>query len=474
MGFAPTTSVHLGKAHSGKRQNIQYLLALEPKGRGETPVSGYPRAEPLAAKPATESPAVTERLMEEVCDGENLRSAWKRVQRNQGSPGVDGMTIDDAKIYLREQWPSIRSRLLDGTYQPQPVKRVEIPKPDGGVRKLGVPCVVDRLIQQAMLQVLQGRWDPTFSEHSYGFRPGRSAHQAVAQAQHYVAEGYDVVIDLDLEKFFDRVNHDCLMARVAARISDKRVLKLTRAFLTAGVMEDGLVLPVDEGTPQGGPLSPLLSNIMLDDLDKELARRGHRFCRYADDCNIYVRSIRAGERVMASVCRFLTQKLRLKVNETKSAVAQPEERKFLGFSISNDGSERRIAPKALDKFKERVREMTSRIRGLSLSQIIEELTSYLIGWRGYFGFCQTPRVLTNLEAWIRRRLRSYLWRQWGNGHNRFKELRRRGVSQFRAAVAAGSPTGFWRMSGHPAVQAALRNQHFDSLGLPQLYVPAAA
>jgi RNA-directed DNA polymerase len=214
-----------------------------------------------------------------------------------------------------------------------------------------------------MLQVLQERWDPTFSEHSYGFRPGRSAHQAVAQAQHYVAEGYNVVVDLDLEKFFDRVNHDCLMARVAARISDKRVLKLIRAFLTAGVMEDGLVLPVDEGTPQGGPLSPLLSNIMLDDLDKELARRGHRFCRYADDCNIYVRSIRAGERVMASVSRFLTQKLRLKVNETKSAVAQPEERKFLGFSISNDGSERRIAPKALDKFKERVREMTSRIRG---------------------------------------------------------------------------------------------------------------
>jgi len=459
---------------SGKRQIIQYPLASDSQERGEAPVGGYPRAEPLVAKPAPESPATMEHLMEEVCDRENLQSAWKRVRRNQGSPGVDGMTIDDATGYLREHWPSIRSQLLDGTYQPKPVKRVEIPKPDGGVRKLGVPCVVDRLIQQAVLQVLQERWDPTFSEHSYGFRPGRSAHQAVAQAQRYVAEGYNFVVDLDLERFFDRVNHDCLMARVAARISDKRVLKLIRAFLNAGVMEDGLVLPVDEGTPQGGPLSPLLSNIMLDDLDKELTRRGHRFCRYADDCNIYVRSIRAGERVMASVSRFLTQKLRLKVNETKSAVAQPEERKFLGFSISNDGSERRIAPKALDKFKERVREMTSRIRGLSLSQIIEELTSYLIGWRGYFGFCQTPRVLTNLEAWIRRRLRSYLWRQWGNGHNRFKELRRRGVSQFRAAVAAGSPTGFWRMSGHPAVQAALRNQHFDSLGLPRLYVPAAA
>ena len=317
-------------------------------------------------------------------------------------------------------------------------------------------------------------WDPTFSEHSYGFRPGRSAHQAVAQAQRYVAEGYSVVVDLDLEKFFDRVNHDSLMARVAARVPDKRVLKLIRAFLKSGVMEGGLVSPVDEGTPQGGPLSPLLSNLVLDDLDKELARRGHRFCRYADDCNIYVRSRRAGERVMASVSRFLTQKLRLKVNEAKSAVARPEERKFLGFSISDDGSERRIAPQALDKFKTQVREMTRRTRGISLQQLIEDLTPYLIGWRGYFGFCQTPRVLTNLEAWIRRRLRLYLWRQWQNGHNRFNELRRRGVPKFNAAVAAGSPTGFGRMSGHPAVQQALPNRYFDSLGLPRLHVSVHA
>src|SRR3954465_4268693 len=418
------------------------------------------------AKSVPESLALAKRLMEEVCCRENLQRAWKRVQRNKGGPGMDGMTIDDAKAYLREHWPNIRSQLLDGTNQRGTVKWVEIPKPDGGIRKLGVPCVVDRLIQQAVLQVLQERWDPTFSEHSYGFRPGRSAHQAVAQAQRYVAEGYNVVVDLDLEKFFDRVNHDCLMG--------PRVLRLIRAFLTAGVMEDGLVLPVDEGTPQGGPLSPLLSNLVLDDLDRELTRRGHRFCRYADDCNIYVRSRRAGERVLASVSRFLTTKLRLKVNETKSAVARPDERKFLGFSISNDGGERRIAPKALDAFKTRIRERTRRTRGLSLVQVIEELSPYLIGWRGYFGFCQTPRVLTNLEAWTRRRLRSYLWRQWGNGHNRFKELRRRGVSQFRAAVAAGSPTGYWRMSGHPAVQAALRNHYFDSLGLPRLYVPASA
>ena len=253
-----------------------------------------------------------------------------------------------------------------------------------------MPCVVDRLIQQAMLQVLQERWDPTFSEHSYGFRPGRSAHQAVAQAQRYIAEGYNVVVDLDLEKFFDRVNHDGLMARAAARVSDKRVLKLIRAFLNAGVMEDGLVRPVDEGTPQGGPLSPILSNLVLDDLDKELARRGHRFCRYADDCNIYVRSRRAGERVMASVSRFLTNELRLKVNEAKSAVAQPEERKFLGFSISNDGSERRIAPKALDKFKTRIRDMTRRTRGISLQQLIKELKPYLVGWRGYFRLLPDP------------------------------------------------------------------------------------
>jgi len=406
--------------------------------------------------------------MEEVCDRHNLEVAWKRVRGNKGSPGVDGLTIDETLEYLRKHWAIIREQLLNGTYTPQPVKHVEILKPDGGIRKLGVPCVVDRVIQQALLQVLQKQWDPTFSEHSYGFRPGRSAHQAVAQAQRYIAEGYNYVVDIDLEKFFDRVNHDMLMARVAARVSDKRVLKLIRAFLNAGVMENGLVRPIDEGTPQGGPLSPLLSNLVLDELDRELSRRGHRFCRYADDCNIYVRSHRAGERVMASISRFLITKLRLKVNESKSAVARPEERKFLGFSISNDGSERRIAPKALERFKTRVRELTRRTRGASLPEVTENLTPYLLGWRGYFGFCETPRVLSNLDAWIRRRLRMYLWRQWKNGRNRFNELRHRGVSKFHAAVAAGSPTGFWRMSGHPAVQQALRNRYFDSIGLPRL------
>ena len=328
---------------TGLRQNIQQKLAWELSERGETPIAGDPGVEPVVAVAEPESPATTTHLMEEVCERENLVRAWQRVRENKGAPGVDGMTIDDAKSYLREHWPNIRSQLLAGTYRPQPVRRVEIPKPDGGIRKLGVPCVVDRLIQQALLQVLQKRWDPTFSEHSYGFRPGRSAHQAVTQAQRYVAEGYSVVVDLDLERFFDRVNHDSLMARVAARVADKRVLKLIRAYLSAGVMEDGLVRPVDEGTPQGGPLSPLLSNLVLDDLDKELIRRGLRFCRYADDCNIYVRSHRAGERVMASVSRFLTDRLKLKVNEAKSAVAQPEERKFLGFSVLQRHIERRAA-----------------------------------------------------------------------------------------------------------------------------------
>src|ERR1700747_1209657 len=460
---------------SDTRQNVQLTLDFRSAPTGEARKAATEAVESLQAAHAIESPASTNRLMEEVCERENLREALRRVKANKGGPGVDGMTVDEIADYLKQHWPAIREQLLSGTYEPKPVRRVEIPKPDGaGVRKLGIPTVLDRFIQQAVMQVLQKRWDPTFSEHSYGFRPGRSAHQAVAQAQRYVAQGYSVLVDLDLEKFFDRVNHDALMARVAARVSDKRVLKLIRAFLKSGVMEDGLVSPVDEGTPQGGPLSPLLSNLVLDDLDKELTRRGLRFCRYADDANIYVRSRRAGERVMASVSRFLTNKLRLKVNEAKSAVARPEERKFLGFSIANDGSERRIAPKALDKFKKRIREITCRTRGISLQQMIADLTPYLIGWRGYFGFCQTPRVLTNLEAWIRRRLRLYLWRQWQNGHNRFNELRQRGVPKFSAAVAAGSPTRFWRMSGHPAVQQALRNHSFESLGLPRLYVSVQA
>jgi len=454
-----------------KNQSMQLHLAFTVESRGEAPDVICEGTELLVAKRSSESPADEARLMEAVCNRSNLEIAWKRVRANKGGPGVDGMTIDAAVGYLREHWPTIREQLLQGTYIPKPVKRVEIPKPCGGVRRLGVPCVVDRLIQQALLQVLQPRWDPTFSEHSYGFRPGRSAHQAVAQAQWYIAQGYGYVVDLDLERFFDRVNHDRLMSRIAERISDKRVLKLIRAFLNAGVMADGLVRAVEKGTPQGGPLSPLLSNLVLDEFDQELSRRGHRFCRYADDCNIYVRS---RQRVMASVSRYLSSKLRLKVNESKSAVARPAERAFLGFSFSNDGSERRISLQALARFKRRVRVLTKRTRGVSLSQLIEPLAQYLIGWRGYFGFCQTPRVLSHLDAWIRRRLRMFLWRQWRHGRNRFAQLRRRGVPKFNAAVAAGSPTGFWRMSGHPAVQHALRNRYFDSIGLPRVATASSA
>ena len=334
---------------------------------------------------------------------------------------------------------------------------------------MGIPTVLDRLIQQAVLEVLQKRWDPTFSKHSYGFRPRRSAHQAVAQAQAYIAEGYQWVVDIDLEKLFDRVNHDLLMARVAKRVADKRLLQLIRAFLTAGVMEDGLVSPADEGTPQGGPLSPLLSNLVLDDLDRELERRGHRFCRYADDCTIYVRSRRAGERVMASVCKFLTKKLRLKVNESKSAVARPDERKFLGFRLTTGAEpERLISPEALQRFQARVRELTSRTRGISIERMIGSLKPYLLGWLSYFGFSQDPLVLPNLDARIRRRLCMVIWRQWGKGPTRYVNLRRLGVPHMRTAVAAGSPTGLWAMSRHAVVQQALPNAYFDSLGLPRL------
>ena len=316
------------------RQNIQSNLDFSSSPTGEAQRAGREGSESLRTTSVPESPARTDRMMEEIVERENLKEALRRVKANKGAPGVDGMTVDQLGDYLKQHWPAIREQLLSGTYRPKPVKRVEIPKPDGGVRKLGIPTVLDRFIQQAVMQVLQQRWDPEFSDHSYGFRPGRSAHQAVAQAQQYIAEGCSWCVDLDLEKFFDRVNHDRLMAQIAKRVDDKRLLKLIRAFLNAGVMENGLLSPSVEGTPQGGPLSPLLSNIVLDELDRELERRGHRYVRYADDCNIYVRSERAGQRVMKSITRFITQRLKLKVNETKSAVARPQERKFLGFSFT--------------------------------------------------------------------------------------------------------------------------------------------
>jgi RNA-directed DNA polymerase len=459
------------RLNDDKRQKnqLQQLLAFPEAGRSEAPESLRQGTESLVAKHKSESPASSEQLMEEICQAENCKQALARVKANKGSPGIDGMTVEKLADYLKQHWSEIREQLLSGTYKPQPVKRVEIPKPDGGIRKLGIPTVLDRWIQQMVLQVLQGSWDPTFSEHSFGFRPGRSAHQAVAQAQKYIAEGYGWVVDLDLEKFFDRVNHDRLMARLAQRIGDKRVLKLIRRFLQAGVMENGLVSPVDEGTPQGGPLSPWLSNVVLDELDRELERRGHRFVRYADDSNIYVRSQRAGERVLESITRFLTTKLKLKVNQAKSAVAQPKERKFLGFSFTGGkDARRRIAPKAILRFKERIRELTCRTRGISMEQRVKELSAYLRGWRGYFGFCQTPSVLDGLDQWLRRRLRSALWKQWKRGRTRFAELRKRGIGRDLAAQTAGSPHGPWRIAHSPAVSFALPNAYFDSLGLPRL------
>jgi RNA-directed DNA polymerase len=380
------------------------------------------------------------------------------------------MTVEQLPGYLKEHWPAIREQLLSGTYKPQPVRRVEIPKPDGGVRQLGIPTVLDRMVQQAVMQVLQSRWDAEFSEHSHGFRPGRSAHQAVAEAQKYIAEGRRWVVDLDLEKFFDRVNHDKLMAVVAHRVADKRMLRLIRAFLKAGVMENGLVGPVDEGMPQGGPLSPLLSNLVLDGLDRELERRQHCFVRYADDCNIYVRSRRAGERVKQNITRFITRRLKLQVNEQKSAVARPVERKFLGFSFTLREAKRRIAAKAIVRFKQKVRELTGRTRGISIEQMTKELASYLRGWRSYFGFCETPSVLASLDQWIRRRLRSMIWKQWKRGKVRFARLCARGVNQYLAGTTAGSPHGPWRIANSPAMSIAFPIAYFDQLGVPRMFI----
>ncbi len=455
---------------SDERQNTQMELDFSSAPAGEAREAGREETEALPAVNEPESPASTNRLMEEVCERENLKEALRRVKANKGSPGVDGMTVGQLADYLKQHWPAIREQLLNGTYEPQPVRRVEIPKPDGGgMRKLGIPSVLDRFIQQAVMQVLQKRWDPTFSDNSYGFRPGRSAHQAVAQAQQFIADGHGWCVDLDLEKFFDRVNHDKLMGQVAKRVEDKRLLKLIRAFLNAGVMEGGSVSPSVEGTPQGGPLSPLLSNLVLDELDRELERRGHRFVRYADDCNIYVRSERAGQRVMESVTRFITQRLKLKVNEAKSAVARPQERKFLGFSFTAGPEVKRvIAPKALDRFKRRIREITRRAKSVSIKTTMEELAPYMRGWRGYFGFCETPEVLIYLTRWARLRLRAALWRQWKTPRRRRAALLELGVLPRLASNTAGSGRGPWYLARAKALSVGLSNAYFKSLGLPSL------
>src|SRR6201987_3781037 len=457
---------------SDKRLNIQWRLDFSSAPTGEARQAGREDIESLSAVKEPERPANTNtnRIMEEVCERGNLKEALRQVRGNKGSAGVDRMTVDQLGDYLKQHWPVIREQLLNGTYEPKPVRRVEIPKPDGGVRNVGIPTVLDRFIQQAVMQVLQRRWDRTFSEYSYGFRPGRSAHQAVAQAQQYIAANYSWVVDLDLEKFFDRVNHDKLMGQVAKRVEDKRLLKLIRAFLNAGVMENGLVSPSVEGTPQGGPLSPLLSNLVLDELDRELERRGHRFVRYADDCNIYVRSERAGQRVMESISRFITQKLKLKVNEAKSAVARPQERKFLGFSFrAGPDTKRTIAPKSLERFKRRIREITRRAKGVSIKTTMEELATYMRGWRGYFGFCETPEVLIALTRWVRLRLRAALWRQWKTPRRRPAARVALGVSGWAARNTAGSGRGPWYLARSRALSTGLSNAYFKSLGLPSLF-----
>jgi RNA-directed DNA polymerase len=452
-----------------RQKNIQLELDFTSAPAGEARTAGREETESSGATNGIENPASTNRFMEEVCERDNLKEALRRVKANQGSAGVDGMTVGGISDYLKQHWPAIREQLLSGTYKPKPVRRVEIPKPDGGVRKLGIPTVLDRFIQQAVMQVLQRRWDRTFSDRSYGFRPGRSAHQAVAQAQQYIADGYGWCVDLDLEKFFDRVNHDKLMGQVAKRVEDQRLRKLIRAFLNAGMMENGLVGPSGEGTPQGGPLSPLLSNLVLDELDRELERRGHRFVRYADDCNIYVRSERAGQRVMERITQFITQRLKLKVNEAKSAVARPQERKFLGFSFTSGPEVRRIiARKALDRFKRRIREITRRAKSVSMETTMEVLAPYLRGWRSYFGFCQTPEVLLSLTRWVRLRLRAARWRQWKTQRRRRAALLALGVSPRLARNTAGSGHGPWYLARSQALARGLSNAYFRSLGLPSL------
>jgi RNA-directed DNA polymerase len=408
--------------------------------------------------------------MEEVLRRENMLEAFQRVITNKGAPGIDGMTVDDLGAALQVRWTAIREELLTGRYQPQPVRKVDIPKAGGkGTRTLGIPTVIDRLIQQALLQVLQPHYDATFSAASFGFRPGRSAHQAIEAAREHIANGYDWVVDMDLEKFFDRVNHDVLMARLARRIADKRILLLIRRFLTAGMMDAGLVSERTQGTPQGGPLSPLLSNILLDELDRELERRGHRFVRYADDCNIYVRSQAAGERVMASVERYLKDVLRLTVNRDKSAVDRPWNRKFLGFTFTRTGSPRiKVAPQALQRLRTKVQEIVAAGRGRNLADVVADLAPMLRGWMAYYRKAETKTDFERTDQWLRRKLRCILWRQWKTPANRCRELVARGLDRKRASLATATGRGPWWNAGASHMSHGVPNAFFRKLGLVSL------
>lgn len=405
--------------------------------------------------------------MDLVLERDNLKMALRKVIRNGGGPGVDGMKVTELTDCLKREWPKLRRQLEEGDYIPQPVRRVSIPKPGGGIRHLGIPTVLDRFIQQALLQVLQKQWDDSFSESSYGFRPNRNAHQAIKQSQRYIKRGYRWVVDIDIEKFFDRVNHDKLMNKVRRKVSDLRIESLIRRYLKAGIQDQDKIIEPEQGTPQGGPLSPLLANLLLNQLDRELEKRGHRFVRYADDCNIYVRSRRAGNRVLRNISRYLKQHLKLKVNDAKSAVGRPWERKFLGFSYS-----RRLniilSTQSIRRFKQKIREITQRTRGRRIEYIIKELRRYMIGWYGYFKIIEVRSILKELDSWIKRRLRCYLWKQWGRCG--YKELRRRGVSRDLAWNTTKSAHGSWRLSRSPALAFALPARYFASLGLPRLNV----
>ncbi|KMY56595.1 group II intron reverse transcriptase/maturase [Geobacillus stearothermophilus] len=408
--------------------------------------------------------------MKQVLSRENLLRALKQVEKNKGSHGTDGMSVKDLRRHLVEHWDAIRHALEEGTYEPCPVRRVEIPKPNGGVRLLGIPTVTDRFIQQAIAQVLTPIFDPSFLEHSYGFRPGRRGHDAVKKAKQYIQEGYTWVVDIDLEKFFDRVNHDKLMGILAKRIPDKILLKLIRKYLQAGVMINGVVMETQEGTPQGGPLSPLLSNILLDELDKELEKRGHKFVRYADDCNIYVRTQKAGERVMKSITAFIEKKLRLKVNETKSAVDRPWRRKFLGFSFTPSKEPKiRIARESIRRMKQRIRTMTSRSKPIPMPERIEQLNQYILGWCGYFSLAETPSVFKELDGWIRRRLRMCQWKEWKLPRTRVRKLQSLGVPKQKAYEWGNTRKKYWRVAASPILHKALGNSYWESQGLKSLY-----
>jgi RNA-directed DNA polymerase len=429
-----------------------------------------PHGQPQTFTAFDQSRALTVHLMEQVCDPQNLIRAYRRVRSNKGTPGVDGMTVHDLADWLRENSAALTASLRDGTYRPQPVRGVQIPKPGGGQRQLGIPVAVDRLVQQAILQVLNPIFDPTFSSSSYGFRPGRDAHMALEQARKYVAqEGREFVVDLDLEKFFDRVNHDILMSRLARRIGDKRLLGIIRRFLQAGMMQDGVCVAREEGTPQGGPLSPLLANLLLDDLDQILDRRGHHFCRYADDCNIYVRSLAAGQRVMESVTRFLEGKLKLRVNREKSAVAVVGERKFLGHRLLLNGK-LGISPKSIKRAKEKVRQITRRNRGVSLAQVIVELNLFLVGWIRFYRYAACRFELQGLDAWIRRKLRCYRLKQCKRGKAVARLLQRLGAKPSPAHRVASSAGSWWRLSRTRSVQQAMSVEWFETQGLVSLAV----